>query len=211
MGMIGMGNFYLDGNQYIMGVVNDTMRLGDIELWNVTNNSNISHPMHVHDVSFRILTRNGTAPAAVEQGWKDVFNILPQETVSLIMRFEDYADANVPYMYHCHNLAHEDMGMMTSFIVIDTATSGISGAAEDKLLFLFPNPSTDHWEIRTPVSDCSPLEYTVRDMSGRVVRSERTNVPVIPTTNLSSGIYVLEIRPSGEPVRTLRGIVGPKN
>ncbi|MFM9050906.1 MAG: multicopper oxidase family protein, partial [Bacteroidota bacterium] len=43
-GMASMGNFYLDGLQYIMGFVNDTMKLGDIELWNISNFSNISHP-----------------------------------------------------------------------------------------------------------------------------------------------------------------------
>jgi len=40
------------------------------------------------------------------------------ETVRIIMQFKDYADINVPYMYHCHILEHEDQGMMGQFLVV---------------------------------------------------------------------------------------------
>jgi hypothetical protein len=35
------------------------------------------------------------------------------------MQFTDYSDPTVPYMYHCHILEHEDMGMMGQFVVVD--------------------------------------------------------------------------------------------
>ena len=35
------------------------------------------------------------------------------------MRFEDYADPDTPYMYHCHMLWHEDQGMMGQFVVVE--------------------------------------------------------------------------------------------
>ena len=35
------------------------------------------------------------------------------------MRFEDYADPDSPYMYHCHLLRHEDQGMMAQFVVVE--------------------------------------------------------------------------------------------
>ena len=35
------------------------------------------------------------------------------------MRFEDYADPDTPYMYHCHLLWHEDQGMMGQFVVVE--------------------------------------------------------------------------------------------
>ena len=43
----------------------------------------------------------------------------PAETVRLIMQFTDYADPHLPYMFHCHILEHEDMGMMGQFVVVD--------------------------------------------------------------------------------------------
>ena len=39
------------------------------------------------------------------------------ETVRFIAKFEDFADEEVPYMYHCHMLQHEDDGLMGQFIV----------------------------------------------------------------------------------------------
>lgn len=211
-GMASMGNFYLDGLQYIMGFVNDTMKLGDIELWNISNFSNISHPMHVHDVSFRILARNGMTPPGYESGWKDVFNILPQETVTIIMRFQDFADATVPYMYHCHNLAHEDMGMMTSFIVIDTATSGTSSHQHSPPSYLFPNPSTSYWDVMMEVGHDEEYELTVSDLAGRVLKiisGRKSHHPIrMETADLPSGCYVVEMKlPQNGDRKVMRGIV----
>ncbi|MBK9026145.1 MAG: multicopper oxidase domain-containing protein [Saprospiraceae bacterium] len=33
------------------------------------------------------------------------------------MKFEDYSDPAIPYMYHCHIPMHEDDGMMGQFLV----------------------------------------------------------------------------------------------
>jgi FtsP/CotA-like multicopper oxidase with cupredoxin domain len=37
--------------------------------------------------------------------------------VRLVIRFTDYTDAHMPYMFHCHLLQHEDRGMMGQFVV----------------------------------------------------------------------------------------------
>jgi FtsP/CotA-like multicopper oxidase with cupredoxin domain len=34
------------------------------------------------------------------------------------MRFTDYTDPALPYMFHCHILRHEDRGMMGQFVVV---------------------------------------------------------------------------------------------
>jgi hypothetical protein len=44
--------------------------------------------------------------------------------VRFIAQFSDHANDTIPYMYHCHMLTHEDMGMMGQFLVVDP-TSGI--------------------------------------------------------------------------------------
>ncbi|MBK6831862.1 MAG: multicopper oxidase domain-containing protein [Flavobacteriales bacterium] len=61
-GMVGMGMFMINGAMFDMDVINDTMQLGTVEVWNIVNNSNMAHPMHIHGVSFFILERNGAPP-----------------------------------------------------------------------------------------------------------------------------------------------------
>jgi FtsP/CotA-like multicopper oxidase with cupredoxin domain len=95
--------------------------LGDTEVWNITNNSGgWFHPVHIHLVDFKILSRNGNAPFAYEKGPKDVVYVGENESVKLIMKFGDKAAPvqNIgKYMIHCHNLPHEDHDMMGQFSV----------------------------------------------------------------------------------------------
>jgi FtsP/CotA-like multicopper oxidase with cupredoxin domain len=71
--------------------------------------------MHLHDVQFQILERNGKAPSRSEKGRKDTVLVQPGERVRIICKFEDYTGI---YMYHCHLLEHEDNGMMGQFEII---------------------------------------------------------------------------------------------
>jgi hypothetical protein len=77
------GEFLINGATMDLNVINYTIPLDNTEIWELTNQSGISHPFHIHDVQFYILTRNGVAPAINEQGRKDVVLVRPQETVSL--------------------------------------------------------------------------------------------------------------------------------
>ena len=43
--------------------------------------------------------------------------VRPFERVRIVKRFLDYADSVTPYMFHCHILEHEDVGMMGQFVV----------------------------------------------------------------------------------------------
>jgi FtsP/CotA-like multicopper oxidase with cupredoxin domain len=40
--------------------------------------------------------------------------VTPGERVRILLRFTDFEGL---YMYHCHNLEHEDMGMMRNYRV----------------------------------------------------------------------------------------------
>jgi spore coat protein A, manganese oxidase len=89
--------------------------LGDIEVWEFVNNSGgWFHPVHVHLVDFKILSRNGRPAAPYEQGPKDVVYVGEGERVKLVMRFGPHEGR---YMMHCHNLVHEDHDMMHQFRV----------------------------------------------------------------------------------------------
>jgi suppressor of ftsI len=109
----------IDGKKMDMSRIDEVVKKGDVEIWTVRNESPIYHPFHIHDVQFLVLDRNGQKPAANEAGWKDTVSLNPSDTVRIIMQFNDYADPNIPYMFHCHNMSHEDKGMMGQFVVVD--------------------------------------------------------------------------------------------
>ncbi len=109
--------FGISGKRMDMAVIDERIRLGDTEVWEITNPTNQAHPFHAHGDSFQILSRDGAPPPAHELGWKDVVLVRPFETVRIIKRFYDYADPVSPYRFHCHILEHEDVGMMGQFVV----------------------------------------------------------------------------------------------
>jgi spore coat protein A, manganese oxidase len=89
--------------------------LNSVELWEIENKSGgWFHPVHIHLVDFRVLSRNGKAPFAWERGPKDVVYVGENEKVDLVMRFGPHQGR---YMVHCHNLPHEDHSMMFQFRV----------------------------------------------------------------------------------------------
>ena len=93
--------------------------LGQVETWRLANHSfrerhNVIHPIHLHLVNFQILERNGKPAAPHETGWKDTVALNVGDEVLIGMRFEGYRGR---YLFHCHNLEHEDNGMMARFDV----------------------------------------------------------------------------------------------
>jgi FtsP/CotA-like multicopper oxidase with cupredoxin domain len=114
---MGPGALTINGKYMDMNRIDETVRLGDIEAWEVINRSPMAHPFHIHDVQFRIHARNGVTPPPSERSLKDTVLVEPGERVLLMMQFRDYSDPDSPYMYHCHILEHEDAGMMGQFVV----------------------------------------------------------------------------------------------
>ena len=114
--VLGMG-MTINGKRMDRNRIDETVRLGTTEIWEMSNTSMVPHPFHVHDVQFRILDRNGSPPARNERGLKDTVVVNPGERVRVLLSFTDYSDPYLPYMYHCHNLEHEDTGMMGQFVV----------------------------------------------------------------------------------------------
>ncbi|NRA89051.1 MAG: multicopper oxidase domain-containing protein [Rhizobiales bacterium] len=111
-------NATINGLEMDMERIDQTINLGDTEIWEISNASDLLHPFHIHDIQFQILSRNGNPPSENERGWKDTVLVMSQETVRIIAKFEDFSDPKIPYMYHCHILEHEDGGMMGQFLVI---------------------------------------------------------------------------------------------
>lgn len=108
----------INGQSMEMNRIDQTIKLNDIEIWKISNQSPMAHPFHIHDIQFQILSRNGQPPPENERGWKDVVLVKRNETVKFIAQFSDFADPDTPFMYHCHILEHEDGGMMGQFVVV---------------------------------------------------------------------------------------------
>jgi FtsP/CotA-like multicopper oxidase with cupredoxin domain len=112
------GPFTINGQLFDMMVMNFETELDQIEVWELTNATPISHPFHLHGFPFYILSINGAPPPSNMLGLKDVVNVpAGQGTVRFITKFTDFTNDSVPYMYHCHMLTHEDDGMMGQFLV----------------------------------------------------------------------------------------------
>jgi len=109
-------------------VANDeVVQLDTLEIWEFINEGGsmgmmgmmqMPHPMHLHGLQFQVLEReNVTHNGYVDEGWKDTVLLMPGERVKLLVKFEDFTGL---YLYHCHNLEHEDMGMMRNYLVQGT-------------------------------------------------------------------------------------------
>ncbi len=116
-GMMG-GRLTINGKRMNINRIDEQIEAGATEVWEIANRSgmmmNMPHSMHLHDVQFQILSRNGQPPQPHELGRKDTVLLLPGEVVRIIIRFGNYKGV---YMYHCHLLEHEDDGMMGQFEV----------------------------------------------------------------------------------------------
>ena len=108
----------INGVQMDMNRIDARVKLGDTQRWTLTAGEG-KHVFHVHQTQFQVLSINGDPPQPEEAGWEDSIFIDPGREVVIAARFDSYAAEDVPYMFHCHILDHEDLGMMGQFLVID--------------------------------------------------------------------------------------------
>ena len=99
--------FLLNGKAFDPKRVDITANLGDTEIWELVNKSDMDHPFHLHTYPFQVLSRNGQ-PVAY-RAWKDVVNLKKNDIVRIAIPLTDFVGTTV---YHCHVLEHEDKGMM---------------------------------------------------------------------------------------------------
>lgn len=123
-----LSNRAINRKEMDMGRIDEVVIVGSTEIWTVSAEDGFPHNFHIHDVQFQVLDIDGEAPAPHLRGWKDTVLLQPHKEHRLIMRFSDYTNPDVPYMYHCHILRHEDEGMMGQFVVVEEGMS-VSPAA----------------------------------------------------------------------------------
>ena len=91
-----------------------TIPLGAVEEWEVYNHTADPHPFHIHINPFQMLS-GGNVPPGV---WLDTVELPPFERIRFRTRFADYTGT---FVFHCHNLQHEDLGMMQALQVVPPA------------------------------------------------------------------------------------------
>jgi blue copper oxidase len=117
-GMMMKGMHRINNKVYDHSRIDETVQSGSTEIWVFDNSlGNEPHPMHIHALQFQVLERSGGRNGLIptEGGWKDTVLLLPGEKVSVIMTF---GQNKGKYVLHCHNLEHEDDGMMLQFEII---------------------------------------------------------------------------------------------
>jgi len=106
----------INGRPFAMDRIDEVVRFGTTEIWTFVNESPFPHPVHMHAVQFRVLAREGGRARLMpwEQGWKDTVAVYPGERVSVLATFDQVRGL---FLMHCHNMIHEDMGMMLNFSI----------------------------------------------------------------------------------------------
>ena len=108
----------INGLQTDMDRIDVRVRLGDTERWTLSSSEG-EHVFHPHQIQFQILSINGEPPPPEDSGWEDSVWVNDEREVVIAARFHSYAAEDIPYMFHCHILDHEDLGMMGQFLVVD--------------------------------------------------------------------------------------------
>jgi FtsP/CotA-like multicopper oxidase with cupredoxin domain len=126
----------INGRLFEMEAVapDEVVRLDTLEVWDLFNEAGgmgmgmgLPHPIHIHGLQFQVIERQVDPRQAaawktvsdgyIDEGWKDVVLLMPGERARLLLKFEDHTGL---FLYHCHNLEHEDMGMMRNYRVVDS-------------------------------------------------------------------------------------------
>jgi FtsP/CotA-like multicopper oxidase with cupredoxin domain len=126
MGMMGMGH-HQGGMSMMQGMRhggNENKEGGQVRGGGMGMMMAMAHPIHLHGQQFQIVSRSVNADqefdyATVQDGFinsglKDTVLVMPGEKIRIIKPFQDFKGL---FMYHCHNLEHEDMGMMRDFLI----------------------------------------------------------------------------------------------
>lgn len=124
------GRWRINGLTFDMAATPIVVKRGNREIWEIRNDkASMPHPMHLHGFHFRVIERSGSPEqvrrvavnerglAAPDLGAKDTVLVWPGETVRIAVDFSHSFPGDQIYLFHCHNLEHEDQGMMLNLKV----------------------------------------------------------------------------------------------
>jgi FtsP/CotA-like multicopper oxidase with cupredoxin domain len=113
-----------------MDPVTENPAVGATEVWEFYNTTGDAHPMHIHEVAFQVVDREGlvldengevvqpiqldgtiTPAEPWEDGWKDTVTAYPGQVTRLRLQFTNPGQ----FVWHCHIVEHEDNEMMRPY------------------------------------------------------------------------------------------------
>jgi FtsP/CotA-like multicopper oxidase with cupredoxin domain len=113
-----------------MEPVTENPAVGSTELWEMYNTTGDAHPMHIHEVAFEVVDREGlvldgdgevvppvqldgniTLPEPWETGFKDTVIAYPGQVTRIRAQFNNPGQ----FVWHCHIVEHEDNEMMRPY------------------------------------------------------------------------------------------------
>jgi hypothetical protein len=182
----------INGLTFDMNRIDEIINKNELEEWKFINNTDEHHPMHIHGVMFQVYSRNGnTNLLPNDKGWKDTVLVNPNETVSVLVRFVDYSGI---YLLHCHNLEHEDDGMMIN-IRIDSSTNVEDEETSPESFNLhqnYPNPFNPTTTIKYQIPELSFVMLKVYDVTGN-------EISTLVNEKKPAGSYTVEFDAIGLP------------
>ena len=114
-----------------MDPVTENPAVGATEVWEIYNTTADAHPMHIHEIAFEVVNREGLVstgdearsssrssstatsprPEPWETGFKDTVIAYPGQVTRVRAQF------NTPgqFVWHCHIVEHEDNEMMRPY------------------------------------------------------------------------------------------------
>jgi spore coat protein A, manganese oxidase len=184
-----------DGVMAYHDPVTENPQLNSTEIWEIYNETEDAHPIHLHLVRMQLVNRqkfsahididDGEAEdirlvgqpktaAPDEQGWKDTWVTYPGEVTRVIATF----DLPGMYVWHCHILSHEDHEMMRPYVVgnMDAMTRNAvaeKAAAVEKAVALkvVPNPFSNQFTVRFKLAKPSTVAVNLYDSKGSLVKN----------------------------------------
>ena len=110
--------------------ITENPALGSTEVWELYNATADAHPIHIHEVQFQVVNRQGlrvddagevVQPVETvgtprrreprEAGFKDTVISYPGEVTRVRLKFQTAGQ----YVWHCHIVEHEDNEMMRPY------------------------------------------------------------------------------------------------
>jgi FtsP/CotA-like multicopper oxidase with cupredoxin domain len=99
--------FLICGSRFDPDRVDQRIALGAVEEWTVVNEDDSDHIFHIHTNPFQMVAINGEKLA--EREWRDTVVVPRKGSVTFRSRFLDFTGR---FVYHCHMMNHEELGMM---------------------------------------------------------------------------------------------------
>ncbi|KAG9960498.1 oxidase cueO precursor, partial [Aureobasidium melanogenum] len=127
---------------------------GAVERWELINSAGgWSHPIHIHLIDFQVVSRTGGTRGVLpyeQTALKDVVWLNKNEKVQVLARYGPWDGL---YMFHCHNLIHEDHDMMAALNVTALTDLGY----DEKTRFIDP------MDPKYRAKSFKPEDFTNRD------------------------------------------------